>query len=479
MPRSTRFPTTLTVLAALWATTASPAARAAEIRVDAAQPAGRIRPLHGGNGGPVPAGGMLDLTAQQKALGLPFLRLHDCDWPTARAVDVHTIFPDFTADPDDPKAYRFAGTDAYLKAVLATGAKVVYRLGESIEHTKVKEHVHPPADPKKWARVCANVVAHYNDGWADGFRHGIEYWEVWNEPENRPACWTGTDEQYLDLYEATATAIKARFPAVKVGGPSLGEIGKFRPDGSFAPSPLMAAFLARCRDRKLPLDFFSFHGYSADPGVFVRKAKAVRAALNTAGFEKAEVHFNEWNFLPDNNWGPVLPSGQGPARDRFHARQAGPEGAAFASCVLAELQDAPVDVSNFYRADAGLFGLFSQHGTPNKVYHAFKAFRGLLDTPDRVAVTGTEPGKLAALAGRAADGSAVAVFVSNYRAAGKRVTVRVDHLPWEGSTAAEVFVVDEKRDLEKASSLRLEPGVATVEVDLPAPAVCLVRLKRG
>jgi hypothetical protein len=212
--------------------------------------------------------------------------------------------------------------------------------------------------------------------------------------------------------------------------------------------------------------------------VLVRKAKAVRAALHAAGFEKAELHFNEWNYLPGNDWGPVLPSRQGAARDLFYARQAGPEGAAFASCVLAELQDAPVDVSNFYRADAGDFGLFSAHGTPNKVYHAFKAFRGLLDTPDRLVVTGVEPGKLAALAGRDADGSAVGVFVRNYRSAEKRITVRVDRLPWDGPTGAEVSVVDEKRDLEKVSSVRLEAGVATIELDLPAPAVCLIRFKK-
>src|SRR4051812_2900637 len=100
MPTAARFATLLVVLLAGHAS-------AAEVRVDAGQPAGKIRPLNGGNGGPVPAGGMLDLTAHHKALGLPSLRLHDCDWPVPAAVDVHTIFPDFAADADDPRAYRF------------------------------------------------------------------------------------------------------------------------------------------------------------------------------------------------------------------------------------------------------------------------------------------------------------------------------------------------------------------------------------
>ena len=59
--------------------------------------------------------------------------------------------------------------------------------------------MHPPADAAKWAAICVGIIRHYNEGWANGFHHGIRYWEIWNEPENRPAMWTGTDEDYLAL----------------------------------------------------------------------------------------------------------------------------------------------------------------------------------------------------------------------------------------------------------------------------------------
>ena len=67
----------------------------------------------------------------------------------------------------------------------------------------------PPEDAAKWARICANIVRHYNEGWADGFHYGITYWEIWNEPDNEESIelnnmWKGTKEQYYDLYAATA-----------------------------------------------------------------------------------------------------------------------------------------------------------------------------------------------------------------------------------------------------------------------------------
>ena len=179
------------------------------IEVDFGTTNGVIRPLHGVNKGPLVAGGLMDLTEQHRALGIPFTRLHDCHWPNPDVVDIHAIFPDFAADPAKPGSYDFAATDEYLAAIRATGSEIVFRLGESIEHTKTKRFVHPPKGAGKWAAICLGIIRHYNEGWAGGFRYGIRYWEIWNEPENRPAMWTGTDEEFLRLYSTAARAIKS------------------------------------------------------------------------------------------------------------------------------------------------------------------------------------------------------------------------------------------------------------------------------
>ncbi len=211
----------LTVLPILWVALAQHCLAAEKniaLEVDASKTIGEIRPLHGGNCGPVQFGGLVDLSAYFRDIKLPCSRLHDCHWPVTDVVDIHTIFANFDADPALPEGYDFRRTDDYIQATLNTGSKIIYRLGESIEHTPHKYYVHPPKDFGKWAEICKGIVAHYNEGWAGGFKHGIKYWEIWNEPENRPAMWSGTDEDYLRLYETTARALKNRWPELKVGG---------------------------------------------------------------------------------------------------------------------------------------------------------------------------------------------------------------------------------------------------------------------
>ena len=130
------------------------------VEVDFDRGLGPVKRLHGFNKGPLVAGGLIDLTEAQRAVRPPVIRLHDCHWPNADVVDMHCVFPDAGADPALPASYDFAATDDYVRAARATGARLVYRLGESIEHTSRKRFVHPPADVGRWAEAAAGVVRH-------------------------------------------------------------------------------------------------------------------------------------------------------------------------------------------------------------------------------------------------------------------------------------------------------------------------------
>ena len=307
----------------------------AVLRADFSVPTGAIRPLHGINKGPLAPGGIFDVIREQKELGIPFTRLHDCGWPNPYVVDHHAVFPNPDADPALPESYDFRLTDEYIAAVRQTGAEPVYRLGESIEHTTVKRYVHPPADMEKWAAVCLGIIRHYNEGWAEGFHHKIRYWEIWNEPENRPVMWSGTDDDYLRLYRIAALAIKKQFPALKVGGPALGTSGSFV-KGAFVPTDFAENFLAMCRKDEVPLNFFSWHCYTADPAELTARSKAIRQLLDSNGFTETESHLNEWNFLPGNTWDPINKSGTPAARRRYYEEMAGAPGAAFIAASLVE-----------------------------------------------------------------------------------------------------------------------------------------------
>ncbi|MGA2031871.1 MAG: hypothetical protein ABSG68_06425 [Thermoguttaceae bacterium] len=463
------------------------AAPAAELAVDCSRTDGAIRPLHGVNTGPLHAGDTLDLSAYYRELGIPLTRLHDCHWPGADVVDIHVLFPDFRADPALPASYDFARTDDYLQTIVKAGSGIVFRLGESIEHSRRKYHVHPPADAAKWAAACVAIIRHYNDGWAGGFHHKIRYWEIWNEPENRPAMWSGSDEDYYRLYATTAKAIKAALPAVLVGGPAAGYAGRMQGD-ALEPTPFVAGFLDRCTHDAAPLDFFSWHTYTDDPQELVRRARAVRRLLDQHGFRRTENHLNEWNYLPGNDWGAML-SADARARQRWFERLSGPQGAAFTAAALMLLQDAPLDAANYYSADIQGFGLFNEYGVPKKSFYALKAFKMLLDTPARIPLQGAPPAGLAVTAGIDRRRARVTVLASNFSSAEEKLSLRFTGVPWNGETTCEVLLLDAQHDLSRIELRQpFQPGASTggasgtqreflVEQDMRPASVHVIRLR--
>lgn len=450
----------------------------AELRIDCAKEIGTIRPLHGINGGPVENQGLIDLSAYHSQIKVPLTRLHDCNWPVSDSVDIHTIFPNFNADPSLPANYDFTRTDAYIKSVLATGSGIVYRLGENIEHGPDKRRSRPPADAGKWAQICIGIISHYNDGWANGRHDNIRYWEIWNEPENRPNCWSGTDEDYFKLYAVASKAIKARFPEIRIGGPAVGNTGRVE-KGVFAPSEFTTKFIDYCKHESLPLDFFSWHIYTDDPRDVLVEAKGVRDLLDRAGLNKVESHLNEWNYLPEKDWGPVVKDGQGEKRENFYARAGGPEGASFVACVLEGLQDVPIDAANFFSGNSQSFGLFNVHGVPKKPFYAFKAFASLLETPVRLQTKGGVAGRLGVCAGTNGDHSEIRVMLSNFSNRADKSNLILEHLPWEGASQYEMIVVDANDNGNTPHNGRITAGDRAIEIPMNAYSVVVLKIHRA
>jgi xylan 1,4-beta-xylosidase len=178
-----------------------------------------------------------------------------------------------------------------LQTIISVGSQIVYRLGESIEHTPRKYRMHPPRDPERWAQICVGIIRHYNEGWANGFQPRIRYWEIGNEPDIGPAMWTGTEKHFFQLFETAAKLIKTNFPNVKVDGPALGGTGDFV-NGQFQPAPFFTCFLAHCRANEVLLDFLSWHRYAADTWDLPRRARAMWQVLDAHGFTNTVSHLN-------------------------------------------------------------------------------------------------------------------------------------------------------------------------------------------
>ena len=157
------------------------------IKVDTTKIVGKIKPMHGGGQPPLGGKNMTEYFHYVTEAGIPFSRLHDVGGPFGggRFVDVPNLFRNFDADENDPANYDFTFTDHLLKALIEANIEPYYRLGITIENQAYIKpyHTFPPKNPEKWARVCEHIIRHYNEGWADGYKLNIKYWEIWNEAD--------------------------------------------------------------------------------------------------------------------------------------------------------------------------------------------------------------------------------------------------------------------------------------------------------
>ena len=156
--------------------------------------------------------------------------------------------------------YNFVYLDRVVDSYLELGVKPFLELGFMPEKMASgtqtifywKGNVTPPKDMDKWTAMVRATLAHLAK------RYGaqeVSSWpcEVWNEP-NLVNFWENADKQkYLELYAATAKAVKEVLPDMRVGGPAI--------CGGTGSQEWVDDFLRFCRDERLPLDFVTRHAY--------------------------------------------------------------------------------------------------------------------------------------------------------------------------------------------------------------------------
>lgn len=377
------------------------------------QPNGKIRRLHGSNLGPKITRHSPVLHQMYAGLEIPITRLHDgpLSNPGTKMVDIQHIFPNWETDVNDPRNYYFDQTDQYLQTIRECGSDIMYRLGTSIEFCKPRRFSVPPADYEKWSEICLNIVRHYNAGWKNGFFWDIKYWEVWNEPDDGgnsegSYMWNGDVQQFIDLYDITVRKIKKEFPDVKVGGASFWKYYNNAPDP--ARHTFRREFLEACAERKLPLDFLSWHRYSSEalPFDLIDEPIAARKELDELGFTETELHNTEWHYI--HSWNAFYnvngEHGTGSITSAAHY-----------TSVLTAWQDTPMDMGYFYTIGGeGMFApIYIARLMP--LYYGMKAFTEITHFPDRVtAVSDTE--NLRILAGKG-ENNTFGVLISSFKTA--------------------------------------------------------------
>ena len=178
----------------------------------------------------------------------------------------------------------------FMPDALASGRKTIFWY---------RGNVTPPKDMTKWANLVKAFVEHERERYGDA-EVRTWYFEVWNEPNLRNGFWTGTEQQYFDLYAATAHAIKSVSPDYKVGGPAT------------AGAAWVPEFIHFCDTNHAPVDFISTHTYgvgqgfldatgtsgtalSRDPNSVIGDVKRVRQQIAESSMPRLKLFFSEWS----------------------------------------------------------------------------------------------------------------------------------------------------------------------------------------
>ena len=272
---------------------------------------------------------------------------------------------------------------------------------------------------------------------------------------------------YCRFYAAMAKRLKREFPEIKVGGPAISEYA----------ADLLSQFIDYCRQENAPLDFCSWHAYTASLDDITSSPAKVRRLLDERGFTETELHLDEWHYF-NCAWDEV----QG-TKGNLDFRVAlnngdhglnGIDAAAFDACALILWQDTPLDSSSYYcttMATDDNWGLIDKYGFPFKTYYAFRMFGEMTDSaPNRIRCGGA-PENIAILGGTG--GGAKRLMVASFKEKAAALTIRVSGVPQSGTVTVESLETGKRRE-PSISELAYTDGV----IDLGPIAGSTVKLIR-
>src|SRR4051794_15667704 len=351
--------------------------------------------------------------------------------------------------------------------------------------------ISPPRSLDRWAELVGGLVRHLAGRYGRDEVGGWP-WEVWNEPNLR-VFWSGGEGEYFDLYDATARAVKEVDTAFPVGGPSTAAAG------------WIDDLLAHAADAAIPVDFLSTHTYGVPP-------LDLRPIAARFGRPEIPLLWTEWGISPthgspinDSAWGaPIVCRGMRSAAGRLE------------SLAYWVASDHFVELGEPERLLHGGFGLLTVGNLRKPRFWAIAMLERLRRDEIATTVAGDGAGSMVeAWASRDDDGRiAIAVWngtLDQSKADGdaaldRSVTLEIDGLGTTGydlrhhrvdrdhsniaRTWQELGSPDWPNDegwarlraddrlaaIGARERVRIEGGRATIEFELPMPAVSLIEL---
>lgn len=365
----------------------------------------------------------------------------------------------------------FTALDKRLEIIRAMGAQPLMCLSFSpMAISGQKSNIDPPNDLQFWEELIYRVVRYVNVE----RKLGVTYWELWNEP-NLSVFWTGSREQFLNLYRVTEKAVMRADPSVKFG--AAGFYG--------FPDDWIRAMAEQAKSEGLRMDFISWHLYKDWRAGLEKQAERARSMLKELGL-KSELIVDEWNYNAQLDAG----------NDNHDA-------AVCIADMICRMSDAGINHAPFFEIKDGpnenrywgRWGLFTADHHPKASYYAFQGFAHMEGNRLVFAGAGKLQGdevseKSPARIGGMAVGKGRRVDVVLYNTSRKMDETVALTISGVGKSAvkAQVYLIDETHSnpaltgretgLERVDEQTLMPkdGTVQIRVALPRRSVAFVRL---
>jgi xylan 1,4-beta-xylosidase len=119
-----------------------------------------------------------------------------------------------------------------------------------------RDNQSPPANNTIWAEFISAMATHFVERYGEDTAAEFMF-EVWNEPQ---WAFAGSKLKYLAMYEATARALKAVSPRLRVGGPATSEdmVNVSASVPAFG-TDWLSNFTSYCRKSGTPFDYVTNH----------------------------------------------------------------------------------------------------------------------------------------------------------------------------------------------------------------------------
>ena len=306
----------------------------------------------------------------------------------------HALFHDDMAvvrrRDDGTLAYQWHHVDKVYDALLDLGLKPFVELNpmpaalasgtQTMFHYQM--NVTPPKIWSEWQDLVAAFTLHCVERYGIG---AVRQWhfEVWNEP-NLSGFWSGTKEDYFQLYAYAARGVKAVDESLKIGGPASSK------------AYWLNDLIDFCQKENVPLDFISTHLYPQDEFVefadrqssphavgqfFQDTVRAAKETVAHSAMPHLPIHWTEWNTQLATS-GNDVSWGENRYVDSLH-------GASFVVRQMVELDDAAETFTYWVASDifeegpipntpfSRTYGLLTIHGLPKAAANAFRLLERL------------------------------------------------------------------------------------------------------